>query len=74
MGLMDSLQLLDGNTSLTIQIFILDLLGWMALSTLLITIHFSERVHRHPVFMNFLCTWVMFSSFRVFACVLCLAM
>ena len=70
MAVMDDFLWSVDSASLRLQMFILDLLGWIALTALLITTHFSERVQRHAVFINFLCTWVMYSSYKVFACVL----
>jgi hypothetical protein len=50
----------------TVPIFILQTLGFVFLSALLLTVNLSGRVHRHPVFINFLCTWVLYSAFMSF--------
>lgn len=56
-------------TTLSTPIFILDLFALILLIALLITIHLSDNVHRHSVFINFICTWVLYSSIKTFACV-----
>lgn len=69
MAFVDDFLWSDDSAPLRLQMFILDLLGWIALTALLVTLHFSDRVQRHSVFINFVCTWVMYTSFKVFACV-----
>jgi hypothetical protein len=57
MSTLDVLQVLQGNPLLRLVVFILNLLGWTSLTALLITVNFSEKIRRHTVFINFLCTW-----------------
>jgi hypothetical protein len=38
---------------------VLALLGLMSLSAFLWTLVLSDKVTHHPVFMNFICTWVI---------------
>ena len=53
--------------SLSVQILslVLAVLGLFSLSTLLLTAALAE-VHRHPVFLNFLCIWMIWSVFNAF--------
>lgn len=69
MVLLDDLYVLLCSSSLRKETLVLDLLGWISFTTLLITVSLSDKIHRHSVFINFLCTWVMYSSFKTFACV-----
>jgi hypothetical protein len=45
-------------------------LGIITLSALLVTIILSETVHRHPIYMNFICTYLLYTLVMViFQCV-----
>ncbi|KAF8510251.1 hypothetical protein JB92DRAFT_448952 [Gautieria morchelliformis] len=50
--------------------FMLHLLGFVSLSALLFTVVLSENMHRHTVFFNFVCTYILYTSVTIFACVL----
>jgi hypothetical protein len=52
--------------ALQIECLVLALLGLMSLSAFLLTVVLSDKVTRHPVFMNFICTWVIWSVFMIF--------
>jgi len=46
-----------------VTILVLLSLGLISLSALLITVNLSEKAPRHPVFVNFLCTWVAWCAY-----------
>ena len=46
------------------------LVGFVTLSAILLTITLAESVHRHPVYINFIWTYLLYSSLIVFMCVL----
>ncbi|KAF8590786.1 hypothetical protein K439DRAFT_1627519 [Ramaria rubella] len=48
-------------------------LGCISLSALLLTANATEKVPRHPVFVNFLRTWLLWSSFMLYISVAALA-
>jgi hypothetical protein len=56
----------DMGDAVQIVALVLLLLGLVLLAALLLTVNLSERVNRHPVFVNFLCAWVVWSAFMVF--------
>ena len=45
-----------------VTLFVLRLLGIATLSPLLITVVLSEKVNRHPIFFNFLCSYLIYAS------------
>lgn len=47
-------------------VFALRLLGFVSLPVLLITVVLNEKVHRHLIFVNFLCTYVLYTSLMTF--------
>lgn len=49
-------------------LFALRLLGSVSLSALLITVILSQKLHRHPVFLNFVCTSILYSSLLTYLC------
>jgi len=51
---------------LNLTIYGLQSLGFILLFALLLTIFLSKKVKRHPVFINFLCTWVVYSGLQSF--------
>jgi hypothetical protein len=59
---------------LQIVCLVLALLGLISLSAFLLTVVLSDKVMRHPVFVNLICTWVIWSVFMVFRYVRAIAM
>ncbi|KAF8505191.1 hypothetical protein JB92DRAFT_2966067 [Gautieria morchelliformis] len=42
------------------------LLGFISLSALIITVILAEQVHRHPLFVNFMCTYLLYTTAMLF--------
>ena len=56
-------------SALEIVLFALRLLDFVALSALLVTVIVSEKIHRHPIYMNFMCSYLLCISLLIFMCV-----
>ncbi|KAF8505189.1 hypothetical protein JB92DRAFT_2966057 [Gautieria morchelliformis] len=52
--------------SLEIFLIAVQLLGFISLSTLIITVILAEQVHRHPLFVNFVCTCLLYTTAMLF--------
>lgn len=53
----------------TVTVFVLQCLGFFPLLAFLFTVFLSTRVNRHPVFISFVYTWVLYSGLLNFAAV-----
>jgi hypothetical protein len=50
--------------------FVLQLMGFVSLSGLLVTVVLSENIHRHTIFFNFVWTYLLYTSVMIFTYVL----
>jgi hypothetical protein len=50
--------------------FVLRLLGFVSLAVLLVTVVLSQNIHRDTAFFNLVWTYLLYTSFMVFRCVL----
>ena len=41
-------------------------LGFVTLSAVLLTVILAENVHRHPVFVNFMWTYLLYTALTIF--------
>ncbi|KAF8492311.1 hypothetical protein JB92DRAFT_1238096 [Gautieria morchelliformis] len=52
--------------ALEATLFALRLLGFVSMSALIITVILADQVHRHPLFVNVMCTYLLYSTVMVF--------